>query len=621
MSLRWTILALALAACDRPRGHLSEPAQPLLAPLGESCEGLVVHQTVHFGGAYEALAHDEGLLYAASSGRIDIITEPGAAPTDRIPVPGETHHMLVLDDELWVASGSAGITRIRSPQEPERRSSTRWPWPGDVRTLTSHQGMIWAADKTGRVLALPRDATNETDPSAVTVDGWPNTLAPWGEGVIVSTQESGFLQVRREQGELATSRPDQDISWAGPFLSEGDEIWVNTHDDLVHLKGLRQVGAAPTPPLVRVVPWRESYVLAAAMGSGVLQWDGGSVDTYAWSLRIPGTDEKAPAHDIVPLDGQRVAVAAGRAGVLWARDEGTGWSVDGWTPSAGVWEAVAPLQQGLAAALTTTGGGSLVLLLDLNEQGELVELDRIPVPTQVTGLLLVGDELLVSSLGVYSIDLERPPGQREAVHLDLLREPIHGLAALPTGRIAGLIRGRAVVWLERGAQGWTLVDESALGSTFTPMAIVSWGETVGVTYAGHGRLRLFDEPGSPPWGEHVLAGQVASSDAGIMRPPGTTALGDHLWFALPHIGVEALIPGDTDHRRIRFQPGAWDAKDWNGLLAVALGLDGVGVLAPDRPDEPWLGRCDLPGDTRKLVPVGDRLIAFGGGSATVLERR
>jgi hypothetical protein len=621
MTFRSSLTTLLLAGCAQPRGYYGDPAAPPTSLTRVACEGLEVHDTVHFAGAYGTLAHDGEVLYAASSGRIDIIAEPGASASDHIPVPGETHHILVAGQELWIASGTAGLTRVSKPREPAERTATHWPWPGDLRSLAITGGQVWAADRSGRILTLPQDADSDSTPLSIDVDGWPSALAPHQDGVLVAAREPGFATVRLVNGQLEVRRPDQDQNWAGPFLSEGDEIWVNTHDNLVHLQDMVQVGIAPTPPLARVVPWRGDYVLAAAKRKGVLQWDGASVATYALSLRIPSTDEEAPAYDIVPVDDEHIAVGAGRAGVLWAQDQGTGWSVEAWTPTMGEWEAVAPLEHGLAAALTTSSGESVVLLLDLDDQGELVERDRIPVPSQVTGLLQVRNELLVSTLDVFSIDLGRPVGQREAVRLGIIPEPIHGLQLLPSGRVAGLIRGRALVWFEHRDSHWELAGESSLQKTFSPMAIVSHGETVGVTQAGHGNLRLFDTPGDPPWAEHLLAGQLATSDAGILRAPGVALLEDRLWFALPHIGVEGLTPGDMDHDRILFQPGAWDVKPWGGQLAVALSQGGVGVLDPTKLDEPWVARCDLPGDTRKLVPLGDSLIAFGGGTATVLTRK
>ncbi len=621
MSLRYAIPTLLLAGCAQPRDDFSQPVAPPTTPVATGCEGLEVLETVHFGGSYDALAHDGEVLYAATAERIDVIAEQGAAASDHISVPGETHHILVLGDELWVASGTAGITRIREPRDPEQRQTTHWPWPGDVRSLAASGGMVWAADWSGRVLAIPQDASEGDAPSSVIVDGWPGDLVPRGDGVLVSTREPGFILVEMLGGRLEVTRPEQDVTWAGAFCSEGEDVWVNTHDDLVHLRGFQRFAAAATSPLVRVVPWHGGYVLAASRRKGVLQWDGASVDSYAWGMHIPGTTEEAPAHDILPIDDTVVAVAAGRAGLLWAQDEQTGWSLAAFSPSMGEWEAVVPLEQGLAAALTTAGGASVVLLLELDEHGSLVERDRIPVPTQVTDMLQVGEELLVSTMDIFAIDLTQPPGQREALRLGLVPEAVHGLELLPSGRVAGLIRGRALVWFERGGSGWSLVGETSIGKTFTPMALASYGETVGITYAGHGRLRLFEQPGEPSWGEHVMAGQVATSDDGIMRLTGDTLLEERLWFALPRIGVESLIPGDHAHQRILFQPGAWDVKAWDGHLAVALDQQGVGLLDPARPEEPWLARCDLPGITRKLVPLDDKLIAFGGGTATVLGRR
>jgi hypothetical protein len=606
-------------ACRDQPSPLRRPADPIDLPDVTGCEGLRVVERAHFGASYELLAKVGGRVFAGSQDHLAVLGAPGDPPVERIGLPGRARALLAVGGDLWVASDHAGLVRIEDAADPAARVLHRLAVGGRVRALSLAGDTIWVADDTGRVLALPVDAEPGVVPHQRVVDGWPHSVTAWGRGVLVSTREGGLHEFwLKDTGEVSARRVWPSIGYSGSFLVSGDEVWVHTRADLVHMVGDQELGRVAAPSVGHLLTWGDR-VLVAAGSDGVRQWDGRSVESYSWSLDLRASPEQAPVRDLIMEDDDLLVVAAGRGGVAWVRYDDTGWALEHWTPTLGEWEQAVAIDEGIAAAITTQGGQSQVLLLEIAADGVVLERDRVAVPTQVTGLVQVGSELLVATQDLYSIDLERAPGQRVARKLELFNEPVHGLRSLPSGQVAGLIRGRAVVWLERSEGTWAVAAESALGETFLPLALGSHGEQVAVGYYGYGRLRLFERPGEPFWYEHLVSGQLGDSHAGVLKPVTMGSLGERLWLPLPGLGLEAVVPGSTEHRLLRLEHGAWDVQPWRDGLAVALGEAGVGLVDPAQRDEPLQARCGLPGVIRWVIPQGERLVALGGGSAWVLQ--
>ncbi len=272
-----------------------------------------------------------------------------------------------------------------------------------------------------------------------------------------------------------------------------------------------------------------------------------------------------------------------------------------------------------AVAARTAQGTSAVVLLAVDERGDVEITDRLDLPWSVVDLGWIGDELLIAGDDLVVVDGGGDSGRRALADVGVLTEPIAALEVLDGGRVAVLVRDRGLLWLERdpGAR-WSVLAESSVGAVLTPVGLCGAGTAVAVSWGNLGRMRLFETPGERWTVERLLVGQAAFNDGGPMVPSGAAFDGRRTWFAIPRIGVEG-VDMRGEGRVLWVAPGALDVAPFGTLLALALGDGGVALVDAEDVDAPVVAGLDTPGRVRAVAVLGDRLLAGDDGTLVVLE--
>ncbi len=618
----WLLLVLLLlcGGCLEAREPYAAPAAVELRPSPPAEGGLRVVQRLDLGGAATDVVADGRSVYVATPAGVDRHDTPGAPPAERIVLPGTPRRLWLQDDELWVALGRGGVARVRRPGDPGDREIDVWPTGGWIEDVVPDEGGVWVADETGRVLLLDPVAGPDTPPEELYLDGWPQQVSPGEGGVLVAAEYGGLRAVARgPDGSLVEVEPPLDLVYASTVAGDADGLWISTYFQIVRHtdRGTRRLDHPHAS--WRAIP-TGGGVLLPARGEGVLAWDGEGEELVQHQLGLPGTGVTAEPVGLAVAGDDAVVIAAGKAGVVWADTGSTPWAVSGWHAPGGGLRALEPHGEGAVAVVSDDLTSSAVVLLERDAVGGLEVADRIPAPPGISGVVAWDDRLLLAGEGLYTADLTEPAGRRRVEALPLTADKIAALVPLPRGRAAAIAGAAEVLWLASDGTGtWSIEASSKADQEWMPIALAAHDDIPAVAYAGHGRLKLFPEPGGEPLPQHLLDGEAAFNEGAPLRPAGIASDGQRIWVAIPFLGMEGVDPRTGEHTTIRLDPGAWDVHPWGNRLAVALGTDGVAIVDP-RPDGGReLARQALPGETWFVLPLGDQLLAGAGGSLYLLE--
>jgi len=591
---RW-LCALALA-CDEPRDPYIAPAV-LESSSPPTCQGLTISERFEVGGAVIAVAADGPTVYAAVGTGIDVLPAPGAAPTQRLETPGEPRDLLVEGDALWVADGTGGLSRFALREDLARAT---WQTGGEIRRVAASAGMLWASDARGRVLALPLNADEQTEPQALALDGWPDGLAPAPHGVLVAIRQVGIAQVRATPSGLIMQ--PQGSTAARDIAQVGKRTFTITRSAVTSDRATLALPAEES----RLEATRDGVLIASA-GLGVLEWDGAAPAPTAWDLRLElqaGPEQPVQARDIEMLGPGRAVIAAGTAGVLWATRDDDGWQVSARHDVGGALHRAVAFKDGVAL-LRTSERGDEVLFFDGTE------LTRLHRSTgSLSDLAPTADGLLLSGRGLSRLDAD---GTHRML-AELKGAEIVGVESTPDGQAVLFSRQHGLMWFDAETGEQRAVSD--VGGAYLPMDPVVLGGDVFVAYGGLGWVQRFTAPGEPGLPMVLLSGAAANLQPGAVLPTRAAAFGPDLYFAIPQVGVERIDLQTNQTRVTRFAGGAIDVQPFGDRLAAAAHRGGVVVIDPQT--GAVVASCDLPGETWGVAAIGERLIAVTRGTLFTL---
>ena len=603
--------------CLESRQPYSAPAAPANTPATDDPVALEIRQRIDLGGKALDVVGDGDAVYVATTTGVDIFPGGSFVPTERIVTPGIPVELLLDDGVLWIAAERGGLLRVERAMTPDERAITHWETPGPVRGLARQDRWLWAGLEDGRLLVLPADASTDAAFGITAVDGWPDDLAPWGDGVLVAARGGGLRAARvGTDGEPEVIPPPIDHGYVTTVLPVGDDLYYNTFKGLVR-ESVTDGSRVEATQRARDVARFGQGVLAAVGKEGILEWDGNTAEVAAVPLILPNVDSPVVVRALAVLDEDLAVVAADEMGVFWLRKGSGGWEIEARHRYLGRCDALEWVDGRLAAGLTGPENATMVLL-DHDDGGSWRVAEQVEVAHDIGGMVQVGRELLVAGVGVHVIDLDHLDGG--AVDTGLVDGPIEGLELLPSGQVVGLQKEQCVIWLERTATGdWAVHARSPNGFEFIPMNITSLGDRVGVGYGGYGRLKIYDRPGEPATANVLLAGGAVHRDGPFMRPSGSAAASGRFWVSIPHVGVDGVDPDTLETTLLRVRPGVADVHAAGDLLAAALGKGGLALLDPTSPENPVVARIALPGDARAVLASEDELVVASGGTLFVVS--
>lgn len=615
----WLLLVgLVAAGCLEARQPYSDVAEIVETDAQAAPAKLVVRQRLDLGGrAVDVAVHPLAVLVATNTG-VDVFPTGAYEPAERISIPGKPEELLLDGSTLWIAAGHGGLVRVTDALDPAKRTTTRWSSAGEVRSLALQNSHLWAGLGDGRLWVLARDASADAIPTVHAVDGWPSGLAVWRDDVLVAASAGGIHAVRLGPDglPLAVSPPITE-GYALSLLPLGDDLYVGNHAGLFRHTPHDGGRIAATQRPKDLVEFRGG-VLAAVGKEGLLEWDGVAQGVAAHPLMVEDSGRPVVARALAVIDDEHVVVAADEMGVFWLARTVDGWKIEHRHRYLGRIDALAWVDGRLAAGVTGSDSATVVFV-DRDEQGLLRARESVSIPLDINGMLQVERELLVAGVGVHVVDLDDLTAR--AQDTGLIEGSVEGPIRLPSGRVVGLQKEEAVVWLEKAAGGsWTEHARSPIGYEFTPMSLASLGERVGVGYGGHGRLKTFDTPGEPETDNITLGATAVHRDGPFMRPSGVRVAHGKFRVTCPYLGVESVDPTTRATSMLRVQPGVADVCEFGDLLGAALGKGGAGLLDPAQPEAPLVAHVELPGDARVVLADGDELIVAASGALFVVGR-
>jgi len=381
----------------------------------------------------------------------------------------------------------------------------------------------------------------------------------------------------------------------------------------------------------RVARWRGGVVSEAALESrprhleasaegamlslgdrGVAWWDGTTAPQVDSMAPLDGRFD-ARASALVDADTAWITGAA--TGLVRARREGGRWVGEAALAGGGV-EEVALSGETIALVIDKGRGQGALALLDARDRAIT---DRLDVQATILDIAASGEALLVATRErpLLAVDLGAPPGQRR-LEPAAAGPPLRASQVAARGPAPAVIleAGAGLAWIERGEGGWAVRAREALALGINVGDLLVDGDAALALYLERGHIERA-APGAPHrrWD---LAGVAAESAGRRFLTATLTAFGGAYWAGVPALGLERISPGLDERALLRLPDGAWGAVGWGGEVAVALGVHGVGIVAGD--PMALTARCDLPGQTRRLLAVGDALMAASGGAVFFLER-
>ncbi len=620
MRLLTAVLCLALLGCPRPDEPYSElpDLQRLVRPAAG--QGLTLVDQAHPGGPVGAVAADGEHLFVATRTSIDVRRREDNRSVGHLTTAGEPRELLVLGDELWVAAGSGGIARIENPGDPDAAVVTEWPAGDCVVAIAGDDDRIWAADRWGFVLTLPRCAAPGELAQILAIDGWPGDIVPFGDGALVAAGAGGLIAVAlRDDGTLALDAPPFEPRGARAVVAHGDRLYVISDTEVICWQP-QQRHAVPRERRIRQLVATEAGVVAAAGEGGLFSWDGRAAEGNLQALHQPGITGVIPVRQVAGVGGGDFLVAGGDAGAFMASLQAGEWQLEPRAPRGGNMTALEPWGDRVVSAFSALDELGTVVVHGLDPAGQLRERGRAEVPSLITDVEPVsGDELIVTGYGLYSVRWG-DNGEAQVKRLPLLDDLVHAVELQPDGRLVALVRDRGLLWLIREGPGHWVIDRiSPLGADVKSLDLVLSDDVAGVTYGSYGRLKLYGEPGAPPTRDVLLAGAAAGMENGWFEPAGSAVVDGRFWVAMPRIGIEGVDAVGGARQRIELPREAWDVAPAGERLAVALGRQGVVVVDPAQAAEPIRAAIDLPGRAQHVVVTDDGFIVAGtGGSLFVV---
>lgn len=248
-------------------------------------------------------------------------------------------------------------------------------------------------------------------------------------------------------------------------------------------------------------------------------------------------------------------------------------------------------------------GGTLGFTVETRSGDQAQELSRVVLPGSVTGLELVRPGLVAAacaSEGVFLVDITDPAAPRRVGHLDtpwsVLRLHARGdvvLAADGSGGVAVLDLTRPEAPREVGR--WASVGHVT--------QVRPWRDGLALVAEGRAGLAVLDvnDPSQPT----LVARLDTDGEARAVD-----ARDDLAFVADFHQGVVAVDVTDPSRPRvvgrIETSDSARDVVLAGGALAVATGVDGVLLVAPE-PAMPTLGRYETGAAAVRVAQTGERL--------------
>lgn len=609
----WSLL---LWSCSPAPSPLSQPPPP--ARLSQQgCPDLEVVGRHRVGGDVVAATSDGiGRLFVATTDSVQVhrLDAPEAEPS-LIHPPGEVQDLVYAAGYLWIAAGTEGLLRWRLGS---RLPEPVWSSEGELVDLAASGGVLWAADRAGRVAALDLQLGSDPRPSVLEVDGWPGQVVPWADGVLVDLGQGQLVAVRGGPNEPLESAEAPELPATGSLCSR-DQLAYGANLNVVHRVSRDGQTAHDALPfdILAMSATREGVVIVGD-GGLVRGWGHEDPDALPWL-----TEGKLPfsATGVDVVDDVAVFFSADE--VAWARRTTDGWSVDAKTRSTrGNIHALAMGEARLALGTARADGRGAVWLADRGPRGTLRSWHSLDTPA-VADLVWVGEDLLVAPQGDGLLQLEA--GETDLRPAGLAARSVLALQPYGSNGVLALLERGAIHWLERDWRGeWKTVAETRLAD-LSPVDLIVHQDRVVVSVAEVGAVVLLSGPGEPA--ELLPLGAAVDLPGPDCPCTGRLASdGDRVWASSPLGGLLVFDPGATSvAARLPLHGGAWQAAPWGEELVVATGHAGLARVDPERllsdPSMEGVVRsCDLPGRTRRLVVDGEQLHVSTGGSLISLRR-
>ncbi len=566
----------------------------------------------------DAVQIDDSLFVATVNG-VDRLDTRTLQRLEWLDIPGETTALLEVEGDLWVGAGSGGVARVRHPNHAERREVVTWGRGGDIVALARAADHLWAADRAGRVLALPLTAESTDSPARLLVDGWPIDLCPWQTGVLVALGHAGSIGLTlADDGSLQEHPMPFTTGPVERLLVDDQVVWWHGDGTLTRLDGgvtsSSSLGDTPTD-----FDLHPDGLLISAGDAGWLAWSG----VHEEAPRPISVDDVA---DGQPLLATRFASADNGGGWVVSREQGVGrvetmgdpWRLTRWVPYRGAAVSLHAAEDDVVLAVSTASHGE-VIQLTIDEGGFAVG-ERTVIGLALADVLMFDDGFL--SAGPSGIGWH-PRGETSYGGVQIVDDAVLKswvLAETPSGDVVTLLWRRGALWLDRPEGGdWHIVAESRLPPGELPIAMWPVAGRYVQTWAEVGMLYEYEEAGSSAGRHRLLDGAAGAAPEGEWLASGALEVDGTLWIGLPSVGLTGVSMAQDETVTLRTNPGAWDVARLGRRLVIARGQAGVAVVDPAKPDAPLVAACDLPGETRRLAVSDDRIVAASGGVMYLLR--
>lgn len=623
------LAALVVAAGCAPQGigGLAEPLVVSRVPATHVCDaGLAVVGRIEVGGVYESVAADAHWLYASTQSGVQVFPRASGAPAPIVVIPtrGEANAVLSVDGRLWVADGTGGIARLEGLEDPASASRVEWSVGGNIVALAAGPRTIWAADTTGRVLALPLDASADTVPRSVEVDGKPVSLAHWEGVVVVAALAGGLLEISDADGVLSVGPGRHELAHASRVASGGGVLYAARGQTLTRwTAGGARTTVQLDKQVLGILP-REDGVLVAAQSAGLFSWVGGVGEPVRWADDVLVGRAGLSAEGLVGIDERTVLVAGGLLGPVRATWDGSGWTASEVLREGGDITSLDAIPGGVLAGFVMWNDAGRLVRIEAGDAGGYTHVDGVDAGGWPSQVVPIGEELFVArrgeGLGV--LDAAQPLSGQVVRPVALEGSTITGLAKTVSDGLVAVAMDRSLHWLDRSADGgWSEVGTGGLSKAPAPTDVQVDDSGARITTGYVGTLYRWAGPDVVPVAKRALVGP-AGATVGVQRLTRSLSDPEHLWIPIPSVGLERYRKASGESTVVPFLPGGWAATAWGDELVVARGTGGVALVSEPLGRQPELGpSCDLPADARRLLVHDGRLLVGASGTIFVLERR